>query len=381
MTFHTIILTTGISSLNGRNLAGAALRRIGSPVSFPEGAFQPDLSMISPTEEDEFLQEVEGFLTEALSGQVVDPARSSAECSVLASLQKEGRLGEASIAVLVHLPTLKDRLAATCVSSMLGLMGIEAVREEVTVPFDPAAEGGLAFASGAFLHRIAGLLRSYPPQTTAFAPIGGYKVMVSLGYLAASIEGYSCLYQHEDSRVLQKISPVPLALETEEVQATLGPLARKIGSAAAWDELPHEERQIIKSYPNFFSREGDLVGLNEFGHYLRLNALPVRISSQVKDQFGRYPELAKRHLCQVRDLVAQNPAHRSLNKRFKQGRQTQYRWRLAALGDGHRMAWQLRDDELLVHHLFMNHDGYDGADTASVLEQALPAENIEYQPF
>src|SRR5690625_1366283 len=63
-------------------------------------------------------------------------------------------------------------------------------------------------ALGKYLSDVSSALQEGEPRTTCFAPIGGYKVMTSLGYLAGALHNFPTAYLHEGSTVIHEIPAV-----------------------------------------------------------------------------------------------------------------------------------------------------------------------------
>ncbi len=356
MPFSTIILTAGISAFAPRNILGAFFRQSGSPLSFPPGKQNPEPADASLAEGD-----LEKSCLAFLQGHAdaPDPSAVSAEFSVLHQLKASGQLGAGAVVHLIHTRTFGGRLAVKLQLPILEKhLGIQAYAHELTVPFDPGIPGGLALASGAFIGTVSRLLTGQDPRSTAFAPIGGYKVMVALGHTAASFHGFSSLYLHEDSQILQQIAPAPISIPAETRQR-IADTALRVGNGAEWNVLESVDRQTIESHPAFFTRVDDLVELNELGQFLRLDSLPVLLSPEAASTFSRNRMLFSSQLRQLREKAIIDPDYPGINHDLVSTNGRNHPWRIAQMGDGVRIAWQITPTALLVRHLWPNHDTYE----------------------
>ncbi|WP_075089046.1 hypothetical protein [Verrucomicrobium spinosum] len=233
MPFSTLVLTAGISALAPRNYFGKLFRKEDSPIKFDNGQQNPVPKDPTLSEEAVFNSCLTWAAHQTSQAQQLPPEEISAEFSILYAIAKQrNALAQGALVHLIHTPTLGGRLSATIQETALETqLGVQVHRQELSVPFDPTQRGGLAMASGAFIGQISRLLRDGHPDTTAFAPIGGYKSMVALGHIAASFHGLPSLYLHEDSQVLQEIAPAPVHF-SEDDRATISSTARKIGNGA-----------------------------------------------------------------------------------------------------------------------------------------------------
>lgn len=372
MPYSTLVITAGISALAPRNEIGSRLRESDSPLIFPPGKQNPE-ARDSGAGPDQLEKSCLEFLALQRSRQPreVDAQTVSAEFSVLDQLRRDGRLAKGALVHLIHTPTIGGRLAVILQKPLLEeQLGVQIQPHELDVPFDPSMAGGLALASGAFIGTVSRLLRDLHPHTAAFAPIGGYKVMVALGHTAASFHGFPSLYLHEDSQVLQEIAPAPIAL-APAVRETIAETARRVGNFAEWSDLGEQDRQTVERHPAFFTRVDDLVGLNELGQFLRLEAIPILLSPDAETERTRQRDVLEKQIRQIRDQAAAKPDHPGINHDLRTAPGRHHPWRLARMGDGIRIAWQITPEALLIGKIWRDHDEYD-REAAAFIQQALP---------
>jgi len=372
MPFSTIVLTAGISAFAQRNILGARFRQSASPLAFPPGKQNPEpADALLPTELLEkscltFLQE---------SDEVSDPAAVSAEFSVLHQLKSSGQLGTGAVVHLIHTPTFGGRLAAKLLLPLLQKhLDVQGHAHELTVPFDPSIPGGLALASGAFIGTVSRLLTGQDPRSTAFAPIGGYKVMVALGHTAASFHGFPSLYLHEDSQVLQQIAPAPISI-AEEIRQRIASTSLRVGNGAEWKLLEPADQQIIASHPAFFTHVDDLVELNELGQFLRLNDIPIHLSQEAATALRKEHNLLFKQILQIRDLAISDLNYPGINHDWTSVPGLAHPWRIARMGDFKRFAWQMIEGKLFIYKIWRTHPAYD-QEAAVAITTKFPYEKL-----
>jgi hypothetical protein len=124
-----------------------------------------------------------------------------------------------------------------------------------------------------FMADLARCLRQGEPNTTCFAPIGGYKVLTSYGYIVGSFLGYPTAYLHEETQILQIIPPVPIDINLNFVEKN-SLLIRKCMNEGVLQgsQLTRQEREIVMMYPSIFESETrddeDYITLTPFGLFL-----------------------------------------------------------------------------------------------------------------
>ena len=63
---------------------------------------------------------------------------------------------------------------------------------------------------GDFMSLVNKHLHGEHKSYVCFAPIGGYKIFSSLGYIVASFNDLPTAYLHEDKQILHEIPPIPV---------------------------------------------------------------------------------------------------------------------------------------------------------------------------
>ena len=208
-----IVMTAGLSLFNFRNVFGVATRE--------KEIFQFAKDNVTPIcPEDKGKEEaIQSWLEElrpVLKKAVDQPSMVSAEYSMLSRLQQNNRLVEKPKVVLIHTDTFGGNAAAALLKVIIQnnfqaevqLVGIE----ELNVNNRKQLNRALAV----FIRCLSEQLDDdYMKESTCFAPIGGFKVMTSYGYIVGSFYGYPTAYMHENQQVLLEIPPVPIQIDDE----------------------------------------------------------------------------------------------------------------------------------------------------------------------
>jgi putative CRISPR-associated protein (TIGR02619 family) len=194
------------------------------------------------------------------------PKLVSAEFSALHALRQENRLADRVHLVLIHTDTFGGEAAAVLLEALIGREFAATVRR-VKVPMNVADREDLRNNLGGFMHAVAESLRGGDRQSTCFAPLGGYKVMTSLGYLAGAYLGYPTIYLHEDDQIAHMIPAVPVRIPRDELES-IAPLLKRVGIACYESDLDRNDLSLIDRYSWLFDRADEIVAVNGFGRFL-----------------------------------------------------------------------------------------------------------------
>lgn len=281
-TYHRIVMTAGISLFAAQNVYGKQAREL-------EEIFKFDRSNPLPADgldEKAALQKWEAHCKN-LTHQPIPPDRLkdvSAEFSLLHALQSQKRLGDKPTVVLIHTATLGGMASVRLLEYLLPrYFGVEVQSRQVD-DFNVNNRDLLRQSLGHFMNEVASALEGSDPSFTCFAPVGGYKVMTSLGYLAGAYMGFPTAYLHEDGQVLHEIAAVPLQIEQADLRDMAGLMLRaNSGEGLSWPELSAEEQRKIERHSYLFERAGDWLFTNAFSAFLMqrhrdLFSLSLRLS-------------------------------------------------------------------------------------------------------
>lgn len=265
MPYSRIVVTCGVSALGGANVLrkwaeDKGLLRFWPPSYNPE----PPEGLDVPAALKAIQQKMAN--PRAFDGIVTDAKRVSAEYSALQALRNERRITERPTVVLIH----TDSLGGNAVSMLLDKLisrDFDAVVECIACSINVNDRNQLRDNLGDFMQKVASALKDYDKHATCFAPLGGYKVMTSLGYLAGAYLGFPTLYTHEDNQLIHEIPAIPVRVPTETLQR-LAPLMAKVGNGAELSTMSQQERDDVNEYSWLFEHAEGLVCVNAFGLFL-----------------------------------------------------------------------------------------------------------------
>ena len=267
MPYHHIVITAGISLFSPANIF-----RKWHDAELDLFAFERT-NPIAPKGEDAdaLLEQWRSACAAAdLIGMAADaPKNVSAEFSLLHALRVGNQLGDAPRVVLIHTSSLGGRAAAALLERLIADHFDARVTARAVDDINPDDRVRLRRSLGGFMQVVAKSLEGHDPFSTCFAPMGGYKIMTSLGYLAGAYRGFPTAYLHEDSQVLQEIPAVPIRIDPEELRGS-APILRRLRTSGLleWKGLSETERDIVRRHPYLFDRVDDLVAVNVFGEFL-----------------------------------------------------------------------------------------------------------------
>lgn len=260
--YQHIVVTCGVSLLTGnRNVFSMNRDEI-------MGEIRPWLSAANINEEkqrkiDEWIRHARQFAHEAAR----DPNRVSAEYSMIYELRRQGKLAERPTVVLIVTETVGGRIVEAILTRLLE-EDFQANVRIIYVDVDVNHPRRMQETLGEYMWKVADALSHGEPSTTCFAPIGGYKVMTSLGYIVGAFLHYPTAYMHEDGQVLHEIPPVPIHIDEQFVHDHFDLLRKCQKDMVDADSLSYREKQCILQYPFLFQQEDGLVYLSAFGQFL-----------------------------------------------------------------------------------------------------------------
>lgn len=275
MPIHRVVVTSGTSALTGSNQFVDWARQTGLVVS--EGTS----ARCALADESEALSRWRERL-----GQLPDVPRAalasvSAECAVVAALLERKQLVDEPDVAIVCSDTFAGEAAALLVQRVLETTLGARVRLHRTADLDAEDHRAFVRSLGRLMADVLGALRAGVPSSTCFGPIGGYKVMTALGYVAGSVGGYSTAYVHERTKVLHFVPAIPVQLDPEVARAH-GTLFRRLARGPVeLHALDAEERRVVEAHPFFFERADDLVELGAFGVFALEQVEPSALQTRV----------------------------------------------------------------------------------------------------
>lgn len=265
MPYTHVVTTAGTSALLSSNLAQHWLEARGA-----------DLVTVEPRRlsipKASLPKLISRWTTDIDDLETGDPMRVSAEYSAVHALRRAGRLSGAPRVTLIHTDTPDGEFAAFVVASLIERDFSAHVETRSVGDLDADDPKRLRRSLGAFMHRVADALRQGDPRSTCFAPIGGYKVMTALGYVAGAFLRYPTLYLHETNQVPHEVPWVPIRLDEEELEQASGAVRQAVRGVAMAD-LSLDDQARVRALPWLFEVSDDgpgaIVEVNAFGHFLR----------------------------------------------------------------------------------------------------------------
>lgn len=266
--YHTVVMTCGVSLLQKTNVFGKRKEGLLHKLRISEGDFHQLLNKHAVSQEvdkaiSKWIEELSLHFKEAKA----NPNDVSAEYSMMYELQKRGKLGKHPRVELILTNTVGGKITERLLSCLFA-EHFGATVGCAYVSIDVTETKRMTRTLGEYMQTVAEKLSQGEPSSTCFAPIGGYKVMTSLGYIVGSFLGYPTAYLHENSQVMHEIPPVPIHLDDRFVQQHTDLLRRCQRDAVSLDELSYEEKQIISAYSSIFQQEEGYVYLTAFGQFL-----------------------------------------------------------------------------------------------------------------
>lgn len=253
--YHAVIFTVGISALHSRNYFG-------------EMAETHSINIKDLTDEEtmtSFLRKIR----HDLENENIPLSRFGAECSILDMLQKERKLQEHPQIELIYSDTLKGKVCARLIRSLLEIrLGSKVSLNEIE-HLNVNDRHQLRRSLGHFMEKLSYILEKYDKHYACFVPLGGYKIMTSFAYFVASFHGYPSTYMFEEANLLHQISPLPIALPTDFVEKNAELLKKMLKETGVeWETLSTQEQTLIHDHPSLFTVENHLVTLNLFTLFL-----------------------------------------------------------------------------------------------------------------
>lgn len=234
-------------------------------------------------EKEMYSDKVIDYLKEYFKMENVD-ANVSAEVSIVHTLQRQNRLIKSPHITLFYTDTFKGRTSGLLNQWLLENNFGAFVKLKEIYDVDVNNRVVLNRALGKYLSDVGESLQEGHPNSTCFAPLGGYKVLTSLGYLVGALHGYPTAYLHERSTILHEIPAVHIDIDESFIVDNHKILKKFLrGDYFTFNELNEEERSLVRKQPTFFEHDEGLVALNPFGRFLcNQNKFHTYFKSHVK---------------------------------------------------------------------------------------------------
>jgi putative CRISPR-associated protein (TIGR02619 family) len=368
--FSRIVMTTGVSAFATTNQYREWIISKGL-LTWSDESPNPDAPATDrPNDALDKLKQRIALPGEQGLPEVADGKRVCAEYSALAALRQAGRLVDCPQLVIIHTDTFGGTAAAILVSRLLERDFYATVTlQPVALNVDDRNE--LRHGVGNFMQLVAAALQGYDTSTTCFMPLGGYKVMTSLGYLAGAYFGFPTLYIHEDKQILHEIPAVPVRVPHQDLKS-VAPLMKLVAKGAQEVDLDEEKRKQLDSYAWLFERADGLVSVNAFGlflmqepEYVSMFATRIFVSQVVQDAMstGGSKAFILQQLASLAGKLAAGSTEQDL--------QHEKQWTLESDNDRHlykgasngdlpfRCLYRFKNDELHIEFVWTNHGNYE----------------------
>lgn len=311
--YQRVVMTAGISLLNSQK---ECLDKKFSSM------LKSDQRLTEKTEKKSDLI-VEYILENLLKDSEKQISQTSAELSLISTLKKQNSLIDKPYITLFHTDTFFGRTAGVAVKKVLENVYSATVRRHEIYELDVTNRSILNRSLGKYLSDLSQALQEGEPNTTCFSPLGGYKVMTSLGYLVGAMHNFPTIYLHEGTNVIHKIPAVKIDINESVIQENHQLLKKfVIGNCFEIESLSQAEKELVKQHPMMFDQIEGLVELNPFGrylceqdHYYKFFKPKVKLERSLKHKIDRnYPGSWEQTYSEIDSLIFH---HQSDSKVYK----------------------------------------------------------------
>ena len=350
-------------------------------------------------ETTEISDELIDYLSKSLEKMDRDELQpKSAEISMVMVQQARKHLVDQPFITLFYTDTLKGRTAGFVNKYILEKVCGATVEMQKIFELDVDNRSLLNRALGKYLSDVSRALLSGEPRTTCFAPIGGYKVMTSLGYLVGALHNYPTAYLHEGSTVVHEIPPVNIEVNEEVIKENHHVLKKfLVDDCFELKDLSRDERKLVQNQSVMFEQVEGLVELNPFGRFLceqdkyyKYFKSQVYVEASLKQMIdNRYAHYWENVYEEIKSLIFQNE---SKSAKF---RATLYHESDFAVLNGLNLSYHLfkggnspifraiwrydkEQDSYYISYIWFDHKDYkrEAADKIKAIEKASRWENI-----
>lgn len=370
--YHTVVMTCGVSLLKGDNLFSI---KEGKRM---EGILKTSLQSTELT--SEMNKELDQFFEHAkllFSDIPKNPHLISAEYSLVHTLRKQNKVSKDLTIVLIVTKTFGGAVCERILrhifeSTMKANVKVLYTEMSVSHPKE------LNQQAAKFLRTLGDALSEGEPTSTCFAPIGGYKVMTSLGYIVGSFLHFPTAYLHEEHQILVEIPPMPLDVDEDFVRENSDLLRKCQLDIIKMNDLMFGERQLVQKHTAIFSIEDQFVSLSPFGEFLferekykNLFDTKCRLSEQVQRFMTQNKHQSIFITQQLRELVKKvkyekgsgdELFHERTFKSLDQKKVLYHLYKGASNGQtAFRLAYQYDNatDILIANYLWLDHQKYE----------------------
>lgn len=298
---------------------------------------------------------------------------------MLCSLKANDKMLEEPKIILIHTDTFAGRAAAYLNKEILERDFKAEVKLDEIKDLDVTNRVKLNRSLGDFMSLVNEHLHGRHKSYVCFAPIGGYKIFSSLGYIVASFNDLPTAYLHEDRQVLHEIPPIPVKYDIKFIEEN-GEFLRKlyISDILEQRDLEYYQLHLIKENSHFFETADNMISINPFGLFIcdqdefrHIFGIKVFISQDVVQLFEKFPSAKSFIHQQLLELIKKieskgNNADLYHEREFKNLKNKTLKFHLykGASNGTHvfRASWKYDEEkrELYINYIWLNHDDYEG---------------------
>ena len=376
--FNTILMTTGISIFSQNNIIGKYVREkklIGFNKTNP--ILEDDKS------KDTVIGNIKDNLKDILQKKRVEcPKDVSAEFSLLYSLKEQKLLDNDLKIILFYTDSFGGELANKILEDIFKNNFNSEIKSYKIADFDVNKNNKreIQQAIGHFMRLIGNELNNYKNMENyvCFSPIGGYKLMASFGYIAASFYNISKYYLHEDQQILHRIPPVPISIDENSLIENRFIFRKlKINQIMELNNFKDEEKIFIENNSFFFEIAGNMVSLYAYAYFIidssdkrhlfdttiylskEANKSYSDLNESQRGVFKKYTEKLKNEIKNSNDINLLY--HEKDVENIKNRNCGFHLYKHTRSSDVFRAAWKFDKDkdELYINYFWLDHNQYE----------------------
>ena len=379
--YHEIVMTGGISLLFSKKGNNNYWGNLFGKLTKDKGFFSFKGTNPYPKDDNNAEEEIKAWLKEMRSNfsKIEGQERNiSAEYSMIYSLKTNGKLAEKPNIILLHTDTFGGRAAAYLNKEILERDFNAAVELDEVKDIDVIDRIKLNRSLGDYMSLVNKHLYEKQKEYACFAPIGGYKIMSSLGYIVALFNNLPIAYLHEDKQILHEIPPIPVKYDENFIEKNSKFLRKLyIADILEKEELEYHQSKLIEENSHFFEIADDIISINAFGRFIckqnkfrHIFGIRVFISQEVVQLTRKNPSAKSFIQQQILELIKKINSKESDSdlyheREFKNLRDTTLRYHLykGASNGIHvfRASWKHDQEKqkLYINHVWLNHNDYE----------------------
>ncbi|OCS91023.1 hypothetical protein [Caryophanon latum] len=359
--YNRVVMTCGISLLSPANVFNhATAQKLTS--SFNE------VYCDEQSQQQQITQYVE-YVRQHLH-HIEDSEKVSAEYSLISALLKRKKLHNSAHITLIATNTIGGVACSAALCEIINKKFGMTVKRQI-VQMTVSNQQQFQEQQAKYMHVLANALSEGEPRSTCFAPLGGYKVMTSLGYIVGSFLHYPTTYLHEEQQFLIEVPPVPLDIDEAFVKGNMDLLRRCQREFIPFEELTAQEQALVEQHTAIFTIDEEHVTLTVFGAFLferekykQIFQTHYYLSEQVRNEMAKNKAFVEQELERlVMNLKLRAGAYESHEREIK-GLKSKPVYKLAKAAYGQSVfrltyLYDEEKDELQANYLWLDHDLYE----------------------